>query len=194
MTVETEYPALMNKHLKAITGLDLRVGEDRIQLMQSMGDVAGFSAAMRVLAIDLSKIASDLRLMVMGPRTGIDEIKLPAVQPGSSIMPGKINPSIPEMVNQVCFQVMGCDTTVAIAAEHGQLELNVMMPVIAFNVLLSMRILTNAATVFSEKCVNGIEANEDMCAYWVERSAALATALDAAHRLRARRRSSASSR
>jgi aspartate ammonia-lyase len=145
--------------------------------MQSMGDAAGFSASLRVLAIDLSKIASDLRLMVMGPRTGIDEIKLPAVQPGSSIMPGKINPSIPEMVNQVCFQVMGLDTTVAIAAEHGQLELNVMMPVIAFNILLSMRILTNAARVFADRCVAGIEANEEMCAYWVERSAALVTAL-----------------
>ena len=115
--------------------------------------------------------------MVMGPRTGIDEIKLPAVQPGSSIMPGKINPSIPEMVNQVCFQVMGCDTTVAIAAEHGQLELNVMMPVIAHNILLSMQILTSAATVLAEKTVKGIEANEAMCSYWVERSAALATAL-----------------
>src|SRR3954465_6631496 len=159
VTVEKEYPALMNKYLKQITGLDLRVGDDRIQLMQSMGDAAGFSAALRVLAVDLSKIASDLRLMVMGPRTGIDEIKLPAVQPGSSIMPGKINPSIPEMVNQVCFQVMGCDTTVAIASEHGQLELNVMMPVIAHNILLSMQILTNAATVFAERCVQGIEAN-----------------------------------
>src|SRR3954469_10127586 len=177
VTVEPEYPALMNKHLKAISGLDLRIGQDRIQLMQSMGDVAGFSAALRVLALDLSKISSDLRLMVMGPRTGIDEIKLPAVQPGSSIMPGKINPSIPEMVNQVCFQVVGCDTTVSMAAEHGQLELNVMMPVIAFNVLLSMRILTNAVTVLTDKCVKGIEANEEMCAYWVERSAALATAL-----------------
>src|SRR5215203_355379 len=177
VTVEKEYPALMNKHLRAISGLELRIGDDRIQLMQSMGDAAGFSAALRVLAIDLSKIASDLRLMVMGPRTGIDEIKLPAVQPGSSIMPGKINPSIPEMVNQVCFQVMGLDTTVAIAAEHGQLELNVMMPVIAFNVLLSMRILTSTARTFTERCVVGIEANEDMCAYWVERSAALATAL-----------------
>ena len=177
VTVEPEYPALMNKHLRAITGLDLRVGEDRVQLMQSMGDVAGFSAAMRVLAIDLSKIVSDLRLMVMGPRTGIDEIKLPAVQPGSSIMPGKINPSIPEMVNQVCFQVMGLDMTVAIASEHGQLELNVMMPVIAFNVLLAMRILTNAATVLADKCVSDIEANREMCEYWVERSAALATAL-----------------
>jgi aspartate ammonia-lyase len=177
VTVEREYPALMNKHLKAITGLDVRIGQDRIQLMQSMGDAAAFSATLRVMAVDLSKIASDLRLMVMGPRTGIDEIKLPAVQPGSSIMPGKINPSIPEMVNQVCFQVMGLDTTVSIAAEHGQLELNVMMPVIAHNILLAMRILTNTATVFTEKCVVGIEANREMLAYWVERSAALATAL-----------------
>ena len=177
VTVEEEYPELMVRNLEAISGLGLRAGQDRIQLMQSMGDVAAFSATLRVLAIDLSKIASDLRLMVMGPRTGIDEITLPAVQPGSSIMPGKINPSIPEMVNQVCFQVMGLDTTVAIAAEHGQLELNVMMPVIAFDVLLSMRILTNATTVLAEKCVSGIKANREMCAYWVERSAALATAL-----------------
>lgn len=175
--MEAAYPALMVRHLSAMTGLALREGGDRIQLMQSMGDVAGFSAALRVLAIDLSKIVSDLRLMVMGPRTGIDEIALPAVQPGSSIMPGKVNPSIPEMVNQVCFQVMGCDTTVAVAAEHGQLELNVMMPVISHNVLLSMQILTNAVTVLTEKCVKGITAHRDMCAYWVERSAALATAL-----------------
>jgi aspartate ammonia-lyase len=177
VTVEKEYPALMIKNLRQISGLDLREGKDRIQLMQSMGDAAAFSASLRGLAIDLSKIASDLRLMVMGPRTGIDEIKLPAVQPGSSIMPGKINPSIPEMVNQVCFQVMGCDTTVAIASEHGQLELNVMMPVIAHNILLSMQILTSAASVLAEKTVKGIEANEAMCSYWVERSAALATAL-----------------
>jgi len=177
VTVEKEYPALMNKYLKEITKLDVRIGGDRVQLMQSMGDVAGFSAALRVLALDLSKIASDLRLMAMGPRTGIDEIRLPAVQPGSSIMPGKVNPSIPEMVNQVCFQVIGCDTTVSVAAEHGQLELNVMMPVIAFNVLLEMEILTNAARVLDERCVRGIEANREMNEYWVERSAALATAL-----------------
>ena len=177
VTVEKDYPDLMNKYLKQITGLDLRVGEDRIQLMQSMGDPAAFSATLRGLAIDLSKIASDLRLMVMGPRTGINEITLPAVQPGSSIMPGKINPSIPEMVNQVCFQVIGCDTTVAIAAEHGQLELNVMMPVIGHNILLSMTILANAARVLAERTVKGITANEEMCSYWVERSAALATAL-----------------
>lgn len=178
VTVEPQYPALMHRHLVAITGItSLRVGADRIQLMQSMGDAAAFSASLRGLAIDLSKIASDLRLMVSGPRTGLDEIVLPAVQPGSSIMPGKINPSIPEMVNQVCFQVIGCDTTVAISAEHGQLELNVMMPVIAHNLLLSMRILTHAIEVFASRCVHGIVANEAMCAYWVERSAALATAL-----------------
>ena len=178
VTVEPQYPARMNAHLMAITGIrTLRIGRDRIQLMQSMGDAAAFSAALRGLALDLSKIASDLRLMVSGPRTGLNEIVLPPVQPGSSIMPGKINPSIPEMVNQVCFQVIGCDTTVAIAAEHGQLELNVMMPVIAHNVLLSMQILTNAIAVFSARCVEGIAANAAMCEYWVERSAALATAL-----------------
>ena len=178
VTVEPQYPELMNRHLKAISGIaTLRVGADRIQLMQSMGDAAAFSASLRGLALDLSKIVSDLRLMVSGPRTGLDEIVLPAVQPGSSIMPGKINPSIPEMVNQVCFQVIGCDTTVAISAEHGQLELNVMMPVIAHNILLSMLILTNAINTLSDKCVKGITANEAMCQYWVERSAALATAL-----------------
>ncbi len=178
VTVEPQYPALMTTHLKAVSGIDtLRIGADRIQLMQSMGDAAAFSASLRGFALDLSKICSDLRLMVSGPRTGLDEIVLPAVQPGSSIMPGKINPSIPEMVNQVCFQVIGCDATVAIATEHGQLELNVMMPVIAHNILLSMMILTNAINVLTEKCVQGITANEAMCQYWVERSAALATAL-----------------
>jgi aspartate ammonia-lyase len=177
VNVEPEYPELMVKHLRAMTGLELRAGEDRIQLMQSMGDVAAFSGQLRTLAGELSKIASDLRLLASGPRTGLDEIRLPAVQPGSSIMPGKVNPSIPEMVNQVCFQVMGNDTCVAICAEHGQLELNVMMPVMAYNVLQSMLILTNAATSLAERCVRGIEANREQCEYWVERSAALATAL-----------------
>ncbi|MBC7790704.1 MAG: aspartate ammonia-lyase [Anaerolineae bacterium] len=177
VTVEPEYPDLMRKHLTAISGLTLRTGEDRIQLMQSMGDIAAFSASLRGLALDLSKIASDLRLMASGPRTGFDEIRLPAVQPGSSIMPGKVNPSIPEMVNQVCFQVIGNDTCVAISAEHGQLELNVMMPVIAYNVLLSMQILRNAGVSLAERTIEGIEANREQCQYWLERSAALATAL-----------------
>jgi aspartate ammonia-lyase len=177
VNVEPGYPKLMLKNLSKATKLKLREGKDRIQLMQSMGDVAGFSAQLKVLALDLSKIASDLRLMASGPRTGLDEIRLPAVQPGSSIMPGKVNPSIPEMVNQVCFQVFGNDACVGVAAEHGQLELNVMMPVIAHNVLFSMMILTNSARVFAEKTVKGIEANEEQCEYWLERSAALATAL-----------------
>jgi aspartate ammonia-lyase len=177
VNVEPSYPALMIRYLGQMTGFEIRQGRDRIQLMQSMGDVAGYSAQLKVLALDLSKIASDLRLMASGPRTGLDEIRLPAVQPGSSIMPGKINPSIPEMVNQVCFQVIGCDACVAAAAEHGQLELNVMMPVIAYNVLLSGMILTNAMKEFTERCVRGLEANPEQCAYWVERSAALATAL-----------------
>ncbi len=177
VNVEPEYPAAMVRHLRAMTGLELREGQDRIQLMQSLGDVAAFSSQLRILALDLGKIASDLRLMASGPRTGLDEIRLPAVQPGSSIMPGKINPSIPEMVNQVCFQVVGNDACVGACAEHGQLELNVMMPVVAYNVLLSEQILTNAMRVLADRCVVGIEANEAQCLYWLERSAALATAL-----------------
>ena len=110
--------------------------------MQSMGDIATFSGAMRAFVLDLCKIADDIRLLASGPRTGLAEIILPAVQPGSSIMPGKINPSIAEMVNQVCYQVLGFDTTVAMAAKAGELELNVMMPVITHNVLFGMEILS----------------------------------------------------
>jgi aspartate ammonia-lyase len=177
VNVEPEYPEMMIKHLRKSSGVEVREGRDRIQLMQSMGDVAAFSAQVKTLALDLSKIASDLRLLASGPRTGFDEVRLPAVQPGSSIMPGKVNPSIPEMVNQVCFQVVGNDACVSAAAEHGQLELNVMMPVIAYNILASMMILGNAARVLAEKTVQGMEANREQCEYWLERSAALATAL-----------------
>jgi fumarate hydratase, class II len=177
VNVEPEYPAIMVRELAKSAGVELREGSDRIQLMQSMGDPAAFSSQLKVLALDLSKIASDLRLLASGPRTGLDEVILPAVQPGSSIMPGKINPSIPEMVNQVCFQVVGNDACVSIAAEHGQLELNVMMPVIAHNIFFSMQILGNTANTFADKCIKGIAANVEQCAYWVERSAALATAL-----------------
>jgi aspartate ammonia-lyase len=177
VNVEPEYPAIMVRELAKSAGVEVREGEDRIQLMQSMGDAASFSSQLKNLALDLSKIASDLRLLASGPRTGLDEIRLPAVQPGSSIMPGKVNPSIAEMVNQVCFQVIGNDTCVTVAGEHGQLELNVMMPVIAQNIFLSMRILTNTANTLADRCVKGIEANVEQCAFWVERSAALATAL-----------------
>ncbi|HTG84867.1 MAG TPA: aspartate ammonia-lyase [Gemmatimonadales bacterium] len=177
LNAEPEYPGLMVKHLRAVTGLDLKVGEDRVQLMQSMGDIATFSGALRAWALDLNKIANDIRLLASGPRTGLAEILLPAVQPGSSIMPGKVNPSIAEMVNQVCFQVLGLDTTVAMAAEAGQLELNVMMPVMTHNVVFAMTLLTNAAHVFADRCIRGIEADEAQCAHWLERSPALVTAL-----------------
>jgi aspartate ammonia-lyase len=177
VNAESAYAPMMVAELRHSTGLPLREGADRVQLMQSMGDVAGVSAAWRVLALDLGKISSDLRLLASGPRTGLDELRLPAVQPGSSIMPGKVNPSIPEMVNQVVFQVMGHDATVSAAAEQGQLELNVMMPVIGHNVLSAIRILGNAARVLDERTVRGLRPNEPMLAYWVERSAALATAL-----------------
>jgi aspartate ammonia-lyase len=177
INAEPEYPALMVKHLQEITGLVLREGEDRIQLMQSMGDIATFSGALRAYVLDLNKIANDIRLLASGPRTGLAEIVLPAVQPGSSIMPGKVNPSIAEMVNQVCYQALGLDTTVAMASEAGQLELNVMMPVIVHNIVFSLVIVGNASRVMAERCVDGIQADEAQCAYWLERSPALVTAL-----------------
>ena len=142
-----------------------------------MGDVLAYSGAMRRLAVEVGKIASDLRLLSMGPRAGLSEIALPAVQPGSSIMPGKVNPSVPEMVNQVCFQVMGCDATVAIACEAGQLELNVMMPVIAWNALHASTILREAMKVLRPRCVDGIAADEARARELLDRSTAAATAL-----------------
>ena len=177
LNAERRYPELMVKHLRAGTGLDVRVGRHPVQLMQSMGDVAAFSGAVRALAVDLNKIANDLRLLASGPRTGLAEIALPAVQPGSSIMPGKVNPSIAEMVNQVCYQVMGNDQTVALAAEAGQLELNVMMPVIAHNLVFALEILGAAVRVLTTRCVAGITADAATCAHWLERSPALVTAL-----------------
>jgi len=177
INAEPEYPELMIKYLQQVSGLQLRVGSDRIQLMQSMGDIATLSGAFRAYVLDLNRIANDIRLLASGPRTGLAEILLPAVQPGSSIMPGKVNPSIAEMVNQVCFQALGLDTTVALASEAGQLELNVMMPVIAHNIVFGLIIVGNASRVFAERCVQGIEADQAQCAYWLERSPALVTAL-----------------
>jgi fumarate hydratase class II len=177
LNAEPQYPELMVKYLRQVSGLDLVVGTDRIQLMQSMGDLATFSGAFRSYVLDLNKIANDIRLMASGPRTGLAEIMLPAVQPGSSIMPGKVNPSIAEMVNQVCYQALGFDLTVATAAEAGQLELNVMMPVITHNIVFGMIIVANATWIFAEKSIQGIEADEKQAAYWLERSPALVTAL-----------------
>ena len=177
INAEREYAALMVRHLQQVSGLELRVGQDLVQLMQSMGDIATLSGALRAYVLDLNKIANDIRLLASGPRTGLAEILLPPVQPGSSIMPGKVNPSIAEMVNQVCYQALGLDTTVALAAEAGQLELNVMMPVMAHNIVFALTIVGNASRVLAERCVDGIEADQAQCAYWLERSPALVTAL-----------------
>jgi aspartate ammonia-lyase len=177
LNAEPAYAGLMVEQLEQISGLELRQGQDLVQLMQSMGDVVTVSGALRAYVLDLNKIANDIRLLASGPRTGLAEILLPPVQPGSSIMPGKVNPSIAEMVNQVCYQALGLDTTVALASEAGQLELNVMMPVITHNLLFSLIIVGNASAVLAERCVDGIVADEAQCAYWLERSPALVTAL-----------------
>src|SRR5262249_44889581 len=159
------------------TALPVLPAVDVCRVTRSMGDVLAFSGAVRRLAVEVGKVASDLRLLSMGPRAGIAEIALPAVQPGSSIMPGKVNPSVPEMVNQVCYQVMGCDTTIAIACEAGQLELNVMMPVIAWNALHAAAILREAMKVFRMRCVEGITADDTRARELLDRSTAAATAL-----------------
>ena len=172
-----EYASLAIRHLSRYTGLPLKPAANRFRVTQSMGDVVTYSGAMRRLSVELGKIASDLRLLSMGPRAGLAELLLPAVQPGSSIMPGKVNPSIPEMVNQVCYQVTGCDVTIAAAAEAGQLELNVMMPVIAWNAIHMSTILREAMTALRLRCVNGIEVDVARCRELLDRSTAVATAL-----------------
>jgi len=165
------------KYLSTSIDIEIVPASNRFRVTQSMGDVLAYSGAMRRLAIELGKVASDLRLLSMGPRAGLSEIALPPVQPGSSIMPGKVNPSVPEMVNQVCYQVVGCDTTVCMAAEAGQLELNVMMPVIAWNTLHASTILRNAMRTLTTRTVDGITADEERTRELLERSTALATAL-----------------
>jgi len=172
-----DFRAAIVGHLARYTGLPLTSAHNLFRVTQSMGDVLAYSSAMRRLAVEVGKVASDLRLLSMGPRAGLSEIALPAVQPGSSIMPGKVNPSLPEMVNQVCFQVMGCDATIAIACEAGQLELNVMMPVIAWNALHASSILREAMKVFRIRCVDGIAADETRARELLDRSTAAATAL-----------------
>jgi aspartate ammonia-lyase len=172
-----DYTTRAVSHVGALSGIDVRPAANRFRVTQSMGDVLAYSGALRRLAMELSKIASDLRLLSSGPRAGLSEITLPAVQPGSSIMPGKVNPSVPEMVNQVCYQVYGCDATICAASEGGQLELNVMMPVIAWNALHSSTILRNAMNVLRTRTVDGIEADKERCRELLERSTAAATSL-----------------
>jgi aspartate ammonia-lyase len=172
------YRRLVVEELSAITGIQLRQATDYFESMQSLSPFVMLSGAMRALATDVIRIANDLRLLSSGPNTGLVEINLPAVQPGSSIMPGKVNPVMAEMTDMVCFQVMGNDLVIASAAQAGQLELNVMMPVVALNLLMSLTILTNALNALRDRCIDGITANEERCRWYFEHSVALVTALN----------------
>ena len=178
LNAHPDYHAEMVRELESITGFRLRSMGNLFEAMQSQADIAAYSGALRVLALTLTRIANDLRLLSSGPMTGLAEIKLPAVQPGSSIMPGKVNPVMPEMLNMVCFHVIGNDTCIAMSTQAGQLELNVMMPIMAYNLCQSLEVLTNALSAFTDKCVRGIEADEERCRYWGERSLAVVTALN----------------
>jgi fumarate hydratase class II len=140
--------------------------------------MADFSAALRTLALTLIRIANDLRLLASGPATGLDEIRLPAVQPGSSIMPGKVNPVMAEMLDMAMFHVIGCDTTVALAAQAGQLELNVMMPIIAHRLFESMQVVIGSVRAFTERCLRGLQANRAKAEGWLEKNAIVVTALN----------------
>jgi len=177
LNADPRYIDSVVKYLAEFSGLPIKSAEDLVDATQNTDSYCEISAALKVCMMNLSKIANDLRMMASGPRCGLNELNLPPRQPGSSIMPGKVNPSIPEMVNQVCFQVLGNDVTVMTSADAGQLELNVMMPVIAHNIVFSMMIITNASRVLAERCVEGIDADAAQCAYWLERSPALVTAL-----------------
>ena len=178
LNAHPQYQPKIVSELGKLTGFDLQGASDLMLAMQSMAPFVSVASALRSLALDLTKICNDLRLMDSGPTTGLSEIKLPAVQPGSSIMPGKVNPSMIEMMNQICFQVIGCSTTIDYCSQAGQFELNVMMPVINFNLLHSIKIFTNALNVWNEKCIKGITANPERCKWYAESSLSNVTALN----------------
>jgi aspartate ammonia-lyase len=172
------YRPLMVHELSVALHTGFRMADDYFEAMQSLRPFVALSGAVRNLAQDLVRIANDLRLLSSGPKTGLAEITLPPVQPGSSIMPGKVNPVMAEMLDMVCFQAIGCDTTVLLAAQAGQLELNVMMPVVAWNLLHEVEIMTNAIDVFTRLCVEGIEANDARCRAYAEGSMSVVTVLN----------------
>jgi fumarate hydratase class II len=178
LNAHPEYHARMVATLSDLTGLELYGSDDLFESMQSLADAVDFSASMRTLAVTLDRIANDFRLLSSGPATGLDEIRLPAVQPGSSIMPGKVNPVLAEMLNMACFHVMGNDLTVMLAGQAGQLELNVMMPIVAHNLFEMMQVLIGAVRAFTEKCVAGVQANRDKAEGWLAKNAILVTALN----------------
>jgi aspartate ammonia-lyase len=178
LNTHPEYRQRAIENLSRISGLELVPAEDLRYAMQSNAAMADVSAALRTLALELIRISNDLRLLSSGPNTGFNEIHLPSLQPGSSIMPGKVNPVLAELTAMVAFQVVGNDTATAFAVQAGQLELNVMMPTMAHNTLQSITILTNALRQLDRHCIRGITANRDRCAHYAGSTIALATALN----------------
>lgn len=178
LNAHSEYHARMIKKLSELTGLTLYESDDLFESMQAHSDAVFFSGAIRTLAQDLIRMANDFRLLSSGPATGLDEIRLPAVQPGSSIMPGKVNPVLAEMLDMAMFHVLGNDLTVTLAAQAGQLELNVMMPIIAHDLFEMMQIVIGSVTAFTDYCVIGLKANPEKATGWLARNAILVTALN----------------
>ena len=178
LNVHPQYREKIAFELMRVTGFQIKPSQNYFRAMQSLGPLNDFSSALNNLAVELSKIMNDLRLLASGPTTGLNEIVLPPVQPGSSIMPGKVNPVLAEMMNMICFSVIGYHQSVTWAAGAGQLELNVMMPLLAFSVGEMMKILTNGLTAFKTKALDGLLANEEQCRYFLEKSLGLATALN----------------
>jgi len=178
LNAHPEYHRRMVKRLSELLGVELYPSDNLFESMQSQADAADFSASLRTLAITLTRIANDLRLLSSGPSTGLNEISLPVVQPGSSIMPGKVNPVLAEMLNMAMFHVQGCDLTVSLAAQAGQLELNVMMPIIAHNLFEMMQVTIGAVQAFTDKLVRGIQANREKAESWLEKNAIVVTALN----------------
>ncbi|HHN48265.1 MAG TPA: aspartate ammonia-lyase [Bacteroidales bacterium] len=178
INAEPEYSPKVIQHLRKITGYEIVLASNLMEATQDTGAFVMYSSAVKRLAVKLSKICNDLRLISSGPRAGLNEINLPPMQPGSTIMPGKVNPVIPEVVNQIAFKVIGNDLTVTMAAEAGQLELNVMEPVIVFSLFESIEMLKNGMDTLNQRCIKGITANEKHCRQMVENSIGLVTALN----------------
>ena len=178
LNAHPEYHARMVDKLSELTGLRLQTSDNLFESMQSMADAAAFSASLRTLALTLIRIANDLRLLASGPATGLDEIRFPALQPGSSIMPGKVNPVMAEMLDMAMFHVVGCDTTVMLAAQAGQLELNVMMPVIAYSLFEAMQVIIGSVQAFTERAIKGLTANREKAEGWLSKNAIIVTALN----------------
>jgi len=173
-----DYIKSVDEHLADISGLPLKGATHLVDATQNTDAYTEVSGALKICMINMSKIANDLRLMASGPRAGLGEILLPARQPGSSIMPGKVNPVMPEVLNQVAFQVIGNDHTISLASEAGQLELNVMEPVLVFNLIQSISIMNNVFRAFTENCLKDIEANEERMKEYVEKSVGVLTAVN----------------